>query len=137
MSARNVIYAALHDNGWRAFADPTADAILAALSDAGYVILTAAQDASLTAEMERRGHEIASLRVTLGQMPPSGGAEPIGCPVPGACSAVAAVAALVAAEREACALIADDVCDPFSADDGFSARAIAAAIRARGTSRDD
>lgn len=127
MSGRDVIAHAVL--GW-GYSDDTmgrADDILAALAAAGYVILTAAQDASRTEEMERRGHEIASLRVTLGLMPPSGGAEPIGCPVPGACSAVAAVAA----EREACALIADDVCDPFGADDGFSARAIAAAIRAR------
>lgn len=48
--------------------------------------------------------------------------------------ALAAVAPMIAAgEREACALVADDVCDPFGGDDGFSARAIAAAIRARAT----
>lgn len=48
-------------------------------------------------------------------------------------AAIAAVAPLiVAAERERCALIADEVCDPYGADDGFSARAIAAAIRAQG-----
>lgn len=44
---------------------------------------------------------------------------------------IAAVAPLIAArERQRCAQIADDQCDPYGADDGFNARAIAAAIRA-------
>jgi hypothetical protein len=38
MTVRNVIFTALHDNGWRAFADPTTDAILSALHAAGYVV---------------------------------------------------------------------------------------------------
>ena len=50
-------------------------------------------------------------------------------------AAIAAVAQLIAAaEREQCALIADDACDPYGADDGFSARAIADAIRNRSDS---
>ena len=60
-------------------------------------VATHAEVAALRAELDRRGHEIASLRVTLRQMPPTAGAEPIGCPTPGACSAVAASAALVGA----------------------------------------
>lgn len=39
MSARDVIHAALVKNGWRAFADPTTDAILSALRAAGYAVV--------------------------------------------------------------------------------------------------
>jgi len=87
MSALDVIDGVLFGRGYDA-TEASATAILAALSDAGYVILTPAQDASLTAEMTRRAAEIASLRVSLGQQPPSEGAEPIGCPLPGMCAAV-------------------------------------------------
>ncbi len=43
-------------------------------------------------ECDRLHAEVASLRVSLGQQEPTYGAEPIGCPTPGACSAVAAAA---------------------------------------------
>ena len=38
------------------------------------------------AENARLRHEVASLRASLGQ---ATGAEPVGCPCPGACSAIA------------------------------------------------
>jgi len=50
VSARDVIDGVLFGRGYDA-TEGTANAILAALDSAGYVILTPAQDASLTAEM--------------------------------------------------------------------------------------
>lgn len=45
-----------------------------------------------SAEETRLRAEIASLRVTLGRQSATEGAEPIGCPIPGMCSAVTAAA---------------------------------------------
>ncbi len=52
-------------------------------------------------EETRLRAEVAALRATLGQQPATEGAEPIGCPLPGACSAVKASAAGYAAGAEA------------------------------------
>ncbi len=64
-----------------------------------------------SAEETRLRAEVASLRATLGQQPAAEGAEPIGCPLPGACGAVRAHAAAFragAAEmRERAAGVAD------------------------------
>lgn len=81
----------------------------------------------LHAEIQRLRYEVASLRATLGMSPAADGAEPIGCPAPGMCAAVDAVAR----EREACAKVADDA--PFNdAIIRAVCRMIAETIRARG-----
>ena len=43
---------------------------------------------ALVAERDRLAAEVASLRAYICEMPPREGAEPIGCPTPGACSAI-------------------------------------------------
>lgn len=52
---------------------------------------------ALDAENARQAAEIASLRASLGE---ATGAEPIGCPCPGACSATALQSRALAAEEE-------------------------------------
>lgn len=52
-------------------------------------------------EETRLRAEVASLRAALGQQPAAEGAEPVGCPIPGMCAAVAAYAAAYRAGAEA------------------------------------
>ncbi len=65
-------------------------------------------------EIERLTAEVASLRASLGQQPAGDGAEPIGCPCPGACSASAAVAKM----RDAVSLFRSFGCPLCSGDCG-------------------
>jgi len=90
-----------------------------------------------SAEEARLRAEVASLRATLGQQPAVEGAEPIGCPLPGACGAVRAHAAAyragAEAMREAAAVVAQTVRVPHMniAPDKYAIGVeIAAAIRA-------
>ncbi|MCC7183583.1 MAG: hypothetical protein IT509_08440 [Rhodocyclaceae bacterium] len=95
------------------------------------------------AEQDRVAAEVASLRASLGAGPIGAGAEPIGCPAPGACSAVSAYARGAADMRERAAAIASDMWDAIPYDvraDDYTGHAdlgwhqaclaVAAAIRA-------
>lgn len=89
-----------------------------------------------TTEETRLRAEVVSLRAALGQQPAAEGAEPVGCPIPGMCAAVAAhaCAARKAAEamREAAAGVASNFRPWSKGGDigGSEAHHIAAAIRA-------
>jgi len=75
-----------------------------------------------SAEETRLRAEVASLRAALGQQPATEGAEPVGCPIPGMCAAVAAHAAAyragAEAMRERARMIAEIQALRFDADAG-------------------
>lgn len=73
-------------------------------------VATPEEVASLRAEIDRLRAQVASLRVSLGEMSPTEGAEPIGCPVPGMCAMVADNARLRALLRECADELAEHVC---------------------------
>ena len=67
-------------------------------------------------EISRLRAEVASLRFTLGDHTFSADIpEPIGCPMPGACSQVKEIANLRAAIRHAAQLIDNDLIGPWAA----------------------
>lgn len=68
------------------------------------------------AEINRLKAEVASLRLTLGGRTFSADVpEPIGCPMPGACSQVKEIVRLRAAIRDAAQLISNDLIGPWAA----------------------
>lgn len=71
-------------------------------------------------EIQRLRAEIASLRLTLGGRTFSADApEPIGCPMPGACSTVAEIRRLRAAVCDAATLIDNDLVGPWALSHGI------------------
>ena len=84
--------------GWRYLAPVATPEEVAALR--AEVARAGAVCADMGAEIVRLRAEVASMRVTLGQQPPAEGAEPIGCPLPGMCSMVAATSTLRARVAE-------------------------------------
>ena len=61
-------------------------------------------------ETVRQAHEIASLRLTLGERPSNPVPEPIGCPMPGQCAQVAEIERLQREIGALCERLASGYC---------------------------